>query len=683
MRALIEAVKRRLPGDRTAWLATLVFLAAALPLSVLARDERSGMIHISRPTHGYTARNISTGYSDFLGERPFFRENVSFVRQLDLFDGLVPERTDFYFKRPLFAFLAAQVAPFTGILPAFLLVNFAGWALCALAAWRFTLAVFQDRTAAAIAVAFVSGAMGMVAHVGDYSAHLWSFCLYYLGAVLLYESGVWNEQRPLRTHLTLGLAIAVAFLSYNSGLMLLGVYLAVAFRRNRPLHLLPAAVIGVSGQLLWQFLLRANDLGFVDVERSYLRQALGTWKEILTSPPLEAMQRTLGLFAEFLTFDSPGVVVVGAFGLFLLRRKGSLLWFFLVLIAVPIASGMSFGTAAGARGYIVWQISLAFFCAGGRLLALALRGGLLRRVASAVALAAVLLLHLAWSTSHVRGDPDPVKVYQFGLDEGWPLLVHGPPETLSLTGAEPTPVLFGGDASLVEAGLAVRESSEPVPRSALSWRLAAGMRLLFYVYLGAACWMLMRPGRARTVVAALFPLAAVALPALATSGKDERPKIVSPDQAFQLPESTRASLRVRLSDRFLAALTSVWHADHRLAFQVRSRSGTVDLAVYAGDERIPVHWLPEEGLPAVAPGYLCYADDPAAAVAALARAREVTFEITAEKREQLAAWQRRDLAGRELSWKHRGSPASFPADRLPATEIRVIRPDRTAALIGF
>jgi hypothetical protein len=682
LRALLGFAVRVLPRDRPAWIATVVFLVAAVPLAWLARDERSGIIHMTRPTHGYTSRNLSTGYTVTLGERPFFRENVSFVEQLELFDGIRPRRTDFYYKRPLFAFLAAQVAPFAGVLPALVLVNFAGWALCAFAAWRFTLGVFQDRVAAALAVVFVAGGMGMVAHVGDYSAHLLSFCLYYLGALVLFESGVWRSARPLRTHLTLGLVLAVAFLSYNSGLMLLGVYLGVAVFRNRPWHVLVAAVIGVSGQVIWHLLLSASGLGFVDAERRYLDLGLRNWKAIFDAPWLEALRRTLGLVGEFSTFESPGVIVAGAAGLCLLLGRRPLLWFFLVLAAVPVASSLVFATAAGARGYLVWQISLVFFCAASRFFALGLRRAPPARLATAAGLAAVLAVHFACSTSHVRGDPGPVKTYHFGLDEGWPLLKHGPPRALSLTGAEPTPVLFGGDATLVEAGLRAGEAVVPVLSGSVSWKRSAVMRLLFYGYLGAACWMLMRPGRARTVVAGLWLLAAATLPAAAVSLTDERLDFV--DQAFHVPPSTRVECRVQLSDEFVSALSSTWTEGLRLAFQVRwsERAGFV---VRAGDEAIAARWVVEEGMPAaLTRTYLCYAERPAAAVEAIARAHEVTFEFTARERESLGAWQRRGLPGRTLSaWNLAGDPVALETDYLPGAEIRLIRPDRTVALVGF
>ncbi len=676
------AMVRRLPRDRTAWVAILVLLAVTIPLAYLARDERSGMIQMTRPTHGYTSRSIALGHTDLLGDRPFFRENVSFAEQVNLFDGLVPERTDFYFKRPFFAFLAAQVACFVGVLPAFLLVNYACWMVCAWVAWRFTLGVFQDRLAAACAVVFVSGGMGMTAHVGDYSAHMLSFCCCYAGTLLLFESGVWREPRALRTHVALGFVLALAFLSYNSGLMLLAVYLGVAFRHNRLWQLALACVIAFSGQALWRVLLEATGLGLDDVEQDYLTMALGIWRSTLASPLLEATRRILGLLGEFLTFESPGVFLTGVIGLCLLLRRPAELWFFLVLIAVPIAAGMVFGTAAGARGYIVWQISLAFFSASGRLFALGLRGGPSVKVATSVALVAVLSSHFAWSTAHLRGDPGPVKTYHLGLDEGWPLLCHGPSVTLSMTGAEPTPVLFGGEAALVEAGLRVEERSWPVPPESLSWRRSAGMRCLFYSYLAAVCWMLMRPGRARAVVAGLWLVAAVVLPALATHLVEDRPRFVTPHQAFRALDGTRVNYCVQLSEEFLATLRAAMDEDDRLAFKVGVGLGkAVDLGVYAGTSPIPVRWEPEEGMPYLAPAQLCYAEDPAVALEDLSRARQVTFELPAAR---LASWQRGDLSGRALLARApAGDALVLETDRLPAAEIRLIRSDRTVEVLGF
>jgi hypothetical protein len=681
----VNALCAHLPRDRCGWLAVLVFLVLSAPLTFCARGERSGMIQMTRPTHDYTSSNLSIGFTNFLGEAPLFRENQPFLQLVELMNGLEAQPS-FYFARPFYGFLAAQVAPFTGIMPALLLVNYAAFALCAWVTWRFALALFADRVAALVAVALLTGGMGMLAHIGDYSAHLLSFCTSYVGMLVLFESGVWREGRPLRTHVLIGLTFGVALLTYNSGLMLLAAYLAVAVRHNRLWHLAVAAALTLCGQRLWRALLTANGIVLPEVEESYLAFALEAWREILGLPALELVRRTVGLLTEFLVFDSPGVLVAGLIGLLVQVRGLPLAWLCAVLIAAPLGAGLVTATAAGARGYLVYQISLLFYCAAGGLFSRGLRAGGAARAATAAALVLVVAGHLAWSTAHLRGDDAPIATYFLGIDDGWPLFRHPSSVALSLTGAEPTPALFGGEARLAQAGLFVAASSQPVSGDEISWLRAAGLRLPFLLYLGALAGLLLPPAARRGLAAVLLGLA-LALPTAATLLTTERLAPVASQHAFAAPPFSRVRYRVELSDAFVAALHESLGPGDRLAFHFRPflPSMALHLRVSAGTAPVGVRRTAATPRPAFRQFHVWLAERPEVAVRQLARAGEVTFELTnGPQAAALSAWQRADLVGRSVSVTTRtGEPARIRNARLPGLEIRLLRPDGTLELVGF
>jgi hypothetical protein len=112
------------------------------------------------------------------GQDPFFFENWPFVEQVAFLSGWRDAQLDGYCLRPYTAFFATLVTPVVGIVGALLLVNWAAWALCAWATWRLSKKLFGDDQAALLAVVFVSGGMGMVFHIDDYSPHLPAFAGY-------------------------------------------------------------------------------------------------------------------------------------------------------------------------------------------------------------------------------------------------------------------------------------------------------------------------------------------------------------------------------------------------------------------------------------------------------------------------------------------------------------------------
>jgi hypothetical protein len=82
---------------------------------------------------------------------------------------------------------------------------------------------------------------------------------------------------------------------------------------------------------------------------------------------------------------------------------------------------------------------------------------------------------------------------------------------------------------------------------------------------------------------------------------------------------------------------------------------------------------------------VCLASDPQAALAALNKAGHVTVEVThrLEKPVVFAAWQRRGLPGRRLVTAPAAGADAEEWERLPAFEIRLVRPDGSIKVAGF
>jgi hypothetical protein len=164
------------------------------------------------------------------------QENEPFLNHVAFFGGVLGSennlREDPYAQRVYYGHFATLLAPVAGVPGSILVVNWLAWALCAWVAWRLSKKLFRDELAALVAVVFVTGGMGMISHIGDYSAHLLSFAVYYLGVYLIYDSGILFDRRPLRTHLLLGAYLAVACLTYPGSVTLIAVYALAAFRHN-------------------------------------------------------------------------------------------------------------------------------------------------------------------------------------------------------------------------------------------------------------------------------------------------------------------------------------------------------------------------------------------------------------------------------------------------------------------
>ena len=188
------------PESQWAWLSLLLFIAISIPITIYGQFERSGFILMTSPTEASHSSNSLLGFSDTIGEVPVFKENIPFIKQVMMFGGIDDyHNQSFYVSRPMYAFLVSLITPLAGIFNSFIIINYLSWTTCAWITWRFTKKVFQDELASFIAVIFVSGGLGLIVHIGDYSAHLIGFSAYYLGVLILYESEVWFQPISFKT----------------------------------------------------------------------------------------------------------------------------------------------------------------------------------------------------------------------------------------------------------------------------------------------------------------------------------------------------------------------------------------------------------------------------------------------------------------------------------------------------
>src|SRR5437868_14356885 len=197
---------RMLARKRAAWSAgiALALLYACLAALIVAQGpERSGWVLMTHPSEPSHASNSLFGYSLLQGERVLHKENHSFFNQVGLFSGATVS-ADLYFRRPLFAFLAAHLAPWVGISTSLLFVNLLAWAAAGYLSYRFAHRLYGSALAGVWAAAFALVGLGPIVHAMDLSAHLLSFVLYFAGVVLLYELEVWRRAVALRTHLLMG-----------------------------------------------------------------------------------------------------------------------------------------------------------------------------------------------------------------------------------------------------------------------------------------------------------------------------------------------------------------------------------------------------------------------------------------------------------------------------------------------
>lgn len=691
-------------GARAGWAACTVFLLVSLPATWFCSGERSAWVLINFPGDRLSRGPVLGPPNCLLGPEPVMWENLPFFDHAAFFSGVqgLEESLsgDAYVCRPYYGFLAALLAPARGITGAMHAVNWLAWALCAWVSWRLARELFRDDLAGLLAVVFTAGGMGMIYHIADCSAHLLSFAAYYLGVYLIYTSGVLFKTRPLRTHLQLGAYLAVASLAYPGSIMLIPVYALAACRRN-PVWCLAAGVgLALTARPLWKLTLHGLGVTVADQETQVLVEVFGLWGELFRQHVSE-VARGLGTW-----LTQPGVpeslpvLILGLAACVLLPRRPETRWFGVAVLAFPLFLSLVTTYTHVMSAYQYYGISVWLYCWLGRLLAKGLRGPRGWRLAAAAGLGLAVGGQVAWSTAYLWDWLGPLKTYIGGWPCGRPHLAHPHAEVLSLTGAERTPRLFGGDGRLPEAGVCVGEPTSPVAPAALSFRAAFLRRLLPGAYL--ALWAAFAGARSwRGYLTAGGVLLAAAL---GTAGLSRMTLAAVPSAqplgTVILPAGGKLVFRVTLGPAFRERLGAATTPGDRLCWyipeddwQSEESDAGLQVALFAGSTPLPVNDVLDVW--AVQPLFhirelkrrLQGADDTPAAVRALLQAGELTVELVNGTGQPvtLLGWQRRAQPGRRCDITSAGQPLdpSELGDYLPAIEIRLMRPDGSLKVIGF
>jgi hypothetical protein len=693
------------------WVGLALFLIVSTSITWYGQNQRSGWVLMSVPGgDGLTDDFPLLGYCHLHGEDPFFYESWLLVDQVAFFSGWRDARLAPDISRPYPAFFAALLAPAVGTIGGLVLVNWLAWALCAWATWRLSMELFRDDLSALLAVIFVCGGMGIVFHIGEQGTHLLGFAGYYLGVYLLYASRIPFERRPWRAHLTVGAFFALVGLTYGWwGALLIAIYALSGGRYNRWYHVAGAVALALSAPSLW-----SRTLPLVGgpslaggAESHHVVESFMAWWELFKQPPQEIgtvfAQRLWGV--GFL--DSPVVIVLGVLGCLLLPRNNALRWFGALVLALPLITGfliLSNSDAAETRGYLTYAVSIWIYCWLGRLLALGLRQRARPRIVVGLVLSVAVVTHFAWSTSHFWGWLGPVKTYMFGWENSRAHFWHFRPTVLSMTGRERTPVLFGGGASLGAAGACVTDPQVAIKPRSVDVDRALGSRALLFAYLALFGATVATTARRRLLIVAGMGCLAVLSPGLSlltfravpsrvdAVGLAQVMPVGSPVEMKGAPVTLAPGARLRchaeLSRTFLDALRAEMGPEDRLCFYVGIPSlfhnwgqsevdkSRVEVSVAAGPNRIPTRSMRSGA---------CLAVDPQAALAALVAARAVTVEVANHlpKEVVFAAWQRQPLPGRRIDLTLATGVKGEPPDRLPAVEVRLVRPDGSIKLAGF
>jgi hypothetical protein len=671
-------------------LATVFFLTISLPLVYLSRGERSPYVQ--------TFANFPAGQFGLFGgnyildDGPFFSENELYISQILMFNGSADHvAMNAFGVRAMYSFVASLWAPLLGVIGSQQFVNFLGWALAAWVAWRFTLKLFEDQRAALIAVLLVGGGLGFVLHSNDYSPHLVPFAVYYLGILMVYETLVWRECRPLRIHLLLGLCLALACLTYTMEVALVIAYVAVAIRRNRWWHVTAAAVIALSSRFVYTIGLNADMfvitrkwqwLSPEGIESDYLHRSLAIWAALLPHPT-EFIARVLNGLAQFSFFEFPLIIVLGLVSWLFLPRSWALWRFFVAFFILPIAAGMAYLNFSTTRGYLVYGISLLIYAPLAGLLARGLRSAsrAMQFVAAAVAVV-VVGMQWAWSTAFLWGYILPAKTFfGFGYLEWIPIYLRQfvPPPALSLTGAEPAPLMFGGHATLRDAGLLVATTHTPVHYSVL---FALVARLVIVAYASLLVLVIARSRRSLAAgLAAVFIGIGLVPVGLAQALPPQKPAELSTFYTTAIPPETRFRYTVTVSDQFIRELTRYEHSPVTVQFMTCGIHAPFEVRVTGGRDTVfaesqqgGMFQNAVVGLPEM--------------LAALKNSPELNLYITTFDKVRgnpigttVFGWQRNGLPHRSI-WNE-STHAAWESTMLPALEFHVLDAAGRSVLIGF
>ncbi len=648
-------------APRPGWRLAAAVWSVALMAAVCWRSdtERDGFALLTFPCETFHAANPLPGFCHLLGGRPIMMESVPALEQVGWFSGAVRSDNNFRFLRAGYAFLAVHAAPLLGAGGALWTINVLSWIICLIVVWRLTTRLFRDEAAAALAVCFAAAGIGFAVHVHSFTPHLAGFALYYVGVLWLLSGRFGQTSRPWEAHRALGLASGLMGAVYNVGPMLVAVYLLVGWRRQRWLYLFGGAALALSVRPIWRFILPALGINVADVDAEYLAAALHAWREWWQAGVATFLGHAFRHAVESATAcESPLVLVMGLIAACVAIPTWRERWFGSAVLSAPVLACTVFAPVAGARGYIVYGMSVWLFaCVGGGLAAGLRRGGIAAVLTAIVSIAA-LAGQTAWGTAHLWGWLGPAKTYFLGWDDGWPVLRHAPAEVRSLTDHEPAPAAFGGSASLVDAGAVVTPPTQPIVRKSRVLAWLARFPFFFALALLSAAVARCRTTRRALAVALVLLVPVGSELSLATLHDEPHPFDMSRGASINGGES--ATWRVRVSPHVLSeARRRVQVRQVRTGIYLRT-SGPIELTCRAGDQRVtlltPVQFLHE-------------CADQQSAESLLGQTEWVlTIHNPGLEPVWITGWQRPDLVDLELRGTADGSAS-------PAAELRLIRTD--------
>lgn len=658
--------------------AALVFVVISLSILAAASGERSGYV---RTFVSYPTSFGLYGYSFTVNDAPMMAENQFFVDQTLFFAGAGSKFTMYFTSiRPLYAFLATLLAPLTGVIGALAGVNWLSWLAAALVAWRFTKLRTGDNLAALIAVVLVTFGLGFTIHIHDYSPHLFAFALYYAGTLLVFETGVWRESRPWTTHFLIGSFLAVSALAYSTGLTLTLAYALVAARYNRWYHVVGTVAIALSSQTVWTAALNVFN-GVISgrwawqtvntIEQGYMAKSLSMWWSALSSPAGFLRLAWDGVL-QFGGVECPLLIVVAIACWFWQRRSWEQRWFEVVFAGLPVGVGLVYLNYTTTRGYLSFGLTLILYAVIAQSLGVWLRAPGSWRVIGVTGAATVLIAQMAWSTAYFWDYLVPAKMFfGFGFRAWIPQFIDqfGLPVAMSLTDAEPTPILFGGRAPLREAGV---YALERLAAPEYSVKIAIAVRAVLAGYIGLLAIAAVPRAWWRAVAVAIAVV--WLLPAVVTQAAPlTAPRVVSTFEGLHVPPQRPWRYSIDLGDEYLnAARAHVADAvsiDFMLVgihppFTTRVTDGNGREIASADDGR----------------GVLSSKIGVAAVLDLLTRSKRVEVTIDSTNGTAVFGWQRAGLPGRRLTT---AAGAPIASEMAPAFEIRMIDRGGRPILIGF
>lgn len=467
-------------GDHSAWLMTTTPIAKYPRLKTINLDA-----------------NSFYGYSGFWDNHLTHKENFSTLSQMAMFSG-GPILGDYYALRPIYPFLASTVLVVLGWKGSMIAINLTAWLIAVPIVFVFALRLTDNRRAASWAALFSLVGMGFVVHIHDYSAHLLSFTLYFICVFLAYESGIWRERRPWWTHLALGSFLAIAALEYNTGLLAIAGYAIVGLRHNGVVRTTFTAWISAVPTFLWPPFLNFLSGSWVDygaTERLY-RQLV--WEDWTSRGLGDAATTYVITIVNYLSYEMCPMILIGCCGIGLLlyeKKNFDTAVFVFAFFLMPIFAMAVYAGSFLAKGYLTYQTAIFIYVGAGFLLARFSSGHRPHVLIGPVLGTVVWFGQLAWNLSYLLGIEAPTKMYfLWGYEYlgAWMAGLWNVPIVVSLTGLEPVPGIFGGSASLAEAGAAICRTALITPPAGSGWLNALEVRAPFTILVCVSLVLLWR-----------------------------------------------------------------------------------------------------------------------------------------------------------------------------------------------